>query len=91
MARMSTNAGSLRRNDGDSLKMTSWFLDSGASCQMTPKTQDFIQGSLVEIDEYIKVSDEHFITAKQTGESQIEMYDNNGKPFIAMFYFPLLC
>ena len=57
----------------------------------------------METDKYIQVADGHFVTAKQTVQSQVEMIDNNGKPLIAAFYsvllapdlydglFPLLC
>ena len=40
----------------------------------------------MEANKYIEVSDGHLVTAKQTGEAQIKMCDNNGKPFIAMLY-----
>ena len=40
----------------------------------------------METDKYIEVADGHFVTAKQTGEVQINMHDDNGKPFIAMLY-----
>ena len=53
---------------------------------MTPEISYFIPGSLLEMDKYIEVVDGHFITAKQTGEVQIKMHDNNGKPFIATLY-----
>ena len=44
---------------------------------MTPDILDFILGLLVETDRYIEVKDGNFVTAKQTGESQIKMCDNN--------------
>ena len=44
----------------------------------------------METYKYIKVSDEHFVTAKQTGKFQIEMSNDNGKPFIAQLYNELL-
>ena len=55
MTRMSTNAESTRRNYGDSLELTNWILDSGTTCCMTPDISDFIPGSLVETDKYIKL------------------------------------
>ena len=36
MARMSDNDKSLSRDFGDSLQLTNWILDSGATCHMTP-------------------------------------------------------
>ena len=64
---------------------------------MTREISGFIPGSLVETDKYIEVADGHFVTAKQTEQVQIEMLDDNGKPFIAtqhqicaIDYFPLL-
>ena len=50
----------------------------------------FIPGSLVETDKYTKVADGHFVTAKQTGEVQIKICDNNGKLWIDMLYNVLL-
>ena len=31
---------------GDSLQLTNWILDSGATCHMTPEVSDFTPGSL---------------------------------------------
>ena len=44
MARMSND--DLRENKyyGDSLQLTNWILDSGATCHMTPEVMDFIPG-----------------------------------------------
>ena len=70
MARISTNAESSRRNYGDILKLKNWVLDSGATCHMTPNILDFIPGSLVETDKYIKLASGNFFTAKQTGQVQ---------------------
>ena len=36
MARMSDNDECLGENFGDSLQLTNWILDSGATCHMTP-------------------------------------------------------
>ena len=41
---------------------------------------------MVETDKYIEFSDGNFVTEKETGEVQIKMCDNNGKPSIATFY-----
>ena len=53
---------------------------------MTPEISDFIPGLLVETDKYIEVADGHVVTAKQTGESQIKICEENGKLFIATLY-----
>ena len=53
---------------------------------MTPEIPDYKPGLLAETNKYIEVSDGHLVTEKQTGEPQIKMCGNNGKPFIAMFY-----
>ena len=82
MARMYNNAKSPRISYGDILQLTNYILDSGSNCHMIPDISYFIPGSLVEKDKYIKVSYRHFITAKQSGRVQIEMCNNNGKPFI---------
>ena len=44
----------------------------------------------METDKYIEVADGNFVTATQTGESQIKMLDDNGKPFIAALYNVIL-
>ena len=90
MARMSNNAEIPRINYGDSSQMSNWILDSGATCHMTPKISDFILGSLAETDKYIEVADGNFVTAKQTGQVQIKMHGDNGKPFIVTSYNVLL-
>ena len=61
---------------GDSLKLTNWILDSGATCHMTSQVSDFIPGSLEDTDKYIEVADGHHVTAKQKGQVQIKMCDN---------------
>ena len=53
---------------------------------MTPDILDFVLVSLVETDKYIEVVDGNFVTAKKTGEIQIKMFDNNGRPLIATLY-----
>ena len=90
MARISSNADSPRQDFGDSLQLTHWILDSGGTFCMTPNISDFIPGSLVETDKYTGVAYGHFVTAKQTGKVQIEICDENGKPFIATLYNVLL-
>ena len=44
----------------------------------------------METDKYVKVTDVNLVTVKQTGQVQIEMCDNNGKPFIDTLYNVLL-
>ena len=66
MAHISYNVESTRINYGDSLQLTNWILDSGATCHMTLYISDFILGLLLEIDEYIEVADGFFFTEKQT-------------------------
>ena len=90
MVHMSTNAVSTRRDSGDSMQLTNCILESGATCNMTPAISYFIPGQLVKTDKYIKVADGNFITVKQTGELQIKMRYNNGKPFIATLHNVLL-
>ena len=86
MACMYSNAESLRRYFGDSLQLTNWILDSGATFYRTPEISYFIPGSLVETDKYIEVADVNLVTAKQTGEIQMKICDDNGKPFISALY-----
>ena len=69
---------------GDSLKLTKWILDSGATCHMKPEVSDFVPGSLEDTDKYIEV------TVKQKGQVRIQMCDDNGKTFIATLYNILL-
>ena len=52
---------------GDSLQLTNWILDSGATCHMTPEVTDFIPGSLEDMDKFIEVADGHHVTAKKKG------------------------
>ena len=58
------------RHFGESLQLTNWILDSGATCHMALEILDFIMCLLVEIDKYIEVADVNFVIKKQTGESQ---------------------
>ena len=57
---------------------------------MTPEVLEFIPGSLEDTDKYIEVVDGHLVTAKQKGQVQIQMCDDNGKTFIATLYNVLL-
>ena len=75
---------------GDSLQLTNWILDSGATCHMTPEVSDFIPGLLEDMDKYIEVADRHHVTAKQKGQVQIQMCDDNGNTFITTLYNVLL-
>ena len=52
---------------GDSLQLTNWILDSGATCHMTPEVTDFIPRSLEDTDKFIVVADGNHVTAKQKG------------------------
>ena len=56
-------------NFGDSLQLTNWILDSGATCHTTPHVSDFIQGLLEDTDKYIKVAEGHQVTAKKKRSS----------------------
>ena len=78
---MSFNEEITTRYFGDSLQLTNYILDAGATCRITPNISDFTPGSQVETDKYIEVADGHFVTAKQTREVQIKIRDSNGKPF----------
>ena len=87
---MSSNAEIPRSCFGDSLQLTNWILDSGATCYTTPEISNFIPGSLAETEKYTKVSNGNYVTAKQKVGVQIKMRDNNGKNFIATLYMVLL-
>ena len=68
----------LVRNFGDSSQLTNWILDSEATCHTTPEVSDFIPGSLEDTDKHIEFADGHHVTAKQKGQAQIKMCNNNG-------------
>ena len=57
---------------------------------MTSEVSDFIPGKLEDTYKYIDVADRHHVTAKQKGQLQIQMCDDNGKTFIATLYNVLL-
>ena len=71
MARMYSNAKIPRRYFGDISQLTNCIFDTAVTCHMTPEISDFIPGSLVETDRYIKVVYGHFVTAKQIEAVQI--------------------
>ena len=87
---MSSNDESSSEKYSDSLQLPNWILDSGAKCHMTPAVLDFIPGSLEDTDKYIEVANRYHATAKQKGQVQIKMCDDNGKTFIATLYNVLL-
>ena len=83
---MSNNDERKSEKYGDSLQLTNWILYSGEMCHMKPEVSDFIPGSLEDTDKYIEVADRHHVTAKQKGQVQINMCNDNGKNFIATLY-----
>ena len=87
---MSGNNERTSENYGDSLQLTNWILDSGATCHMTPEVSDFITSLLEDTDKYIEVADGHQVTAKKKCQVQIKMCDNNGDTFIATLHNVLL-
>ena len=90
MARMSSDDERKSAKYGDSLQLTNWILDLGATCHMTPEVSDFIPGSLEYTDKYIEVAYGHHVRAKQKGQVQIKMCDDNRKPFIAKLHNVIL-
>ena len=59
-------------------------------CNITPQVSDFILGSLEDTDKHIEVVYGHHVTAKQKGQVQIKMCDDNGDTFIATFHNVIL-
>ena len=57
---------------------------------MPPEVSYFIPGPLEDTDKYIEVAVEHHVPAKQKGQVQIKMCNDNGKTFIAKFHNVLL-
>ena len=57
---------------------------------MTPEYTDFITGSKEDTDKYIEVADGNHVTAKQKGQVQIKMCDDNGDHFIATLHNVLM-
>ena len=90
MAKMSSNDEHKSEMYCESSQLTNWILDLGATCQMTPEVSDFIPGSLEDTDTYIEVADGHHVMAKQKGQVQIQICNDNGKTFIATLYNVLL-
>ena len=87
---MSSNDKRKSEKYGDSSQLTNWILDSGATCHMTPEISDFIPGSLEDSDKYIVVADVRHVTVKQKDYARIQMYNDNGKTFIATLYNVIL-
>ena len=90
MARMSSNDERKSEKYGDSSQLTNWILDSGATCLMTPEVTDFIPGSLEDTDKYIEVADGHHVTAKQKGQVQIQICNDNRETLIVKSHNVLL-
>ena len=63
MAWMSGNEESPSGKFGDSLQLTNWILDSGATCHMKPEVSGFIPGSLEDMVQYIEVTDVLYLIA----------------------------
>ena len=57
---------------------------------MTPEVSYLVPGSLEDTDKYIEVADGHHITAKQKGQVEKKMCNDNGNPFIATLHKVLL-
>ena len=62
---MSDNDKYSSRDFGDSLQLTNWILDLGATYNMMPDVSYFIPGSLEDKDNHIEVADGHHVTEKQ--------------------------
>ena len=90
MACTSDNDECPSRNFGDSSQLTSFILDSGATCHMTPEFSDFIPGSLYNRYKHIEVSGRHHVMVKQKGQARIKICDNNGDSSIAKFHYVIL-
>ena len=73
MARMYSDDKRKSVKYGDSLQLTNWILDSGATCHMTPEVSDFIPGTSEDTDKYIEDADGHDVTEKQRGQVRIQM------------------
>ena len=86
MARMSSNNKCPSENYEDSLQLTNWNMDYGATCHMIPAVSYFIPASLEDTDKHIEVEDENQVTMKQKGQVQIKMNDSNGDHFIATLH-----
>ena len=87
---MSSNDKCPSGNFCDSSQLTNWFLDSVATCHMTPEVSDFIPGSLEDTDKHIEVVYGHHVTSKKKGQVRIKMCNDHGDPFIATLHNVLL-
>ena len=67
---------------GDSLQLTKWILDSGATCHTTLHVSNFILGSLEYTDKNIEVGDVQHVLAKQKVQAEEKMCNNNQDTFI---------
>ena len=65
---MSSKYGCSSEEFGNSLQLTNWILDSGATCHMTPEVSDFIPVSLEDTDKFIEVLDGNHVTAKKKSQ-----------------------
>ena len=90
MARMSSNDKRSSKKYGDILELPYWILYLRATCRMAPEVSDFILGPLEDTDKFIEVAHGHHLTAKQKGQVQIQMCDNNEKSFIATLHNVLI-
>ena len=90
MARMSNGDKRENKYFGHSSQLTNLILDSRAICHMTLEVTDFIPGSLEDTDKFIEVADGNHVTARQKGPVHIQMFDDNGKTFVATLYNVLL-
>ena len=70
MARMSSDDKRESKDYGDSLQLTNWILDSGATCHMTPEVTDFIPGPLEDTDNSLKLRTD--ITSPRNKKVQCE-------------------
>ena len=75
---------------GNSLQLTNCIQDSRETCHITPQVSDFISGSLEYTDKHIEITGGHHVTAKQKGQVQIKMCDDNGDNIIATLHNVLL-
>ena len=57
-------------NFGDTLQITNWVLNSGATGHTTPEVSDIITGWLEHMDKRIEVSDVHHITEKKNDKHE---------------------
>ena len=65
MERMSSNDERSSEKYGESLQLTNWILDLGATCHMKSEVSYFIPGSIEDTDKYIEFADGHHVMAKK--------------------------